>query len=143
MTPLWIALILIPAGALMLFSVIKSAWPKPPEVDEDDIWDEPSEEDFAEDAEPKEIVDISEGDGRPAPSRPPITMTSRGIPKKPAALPARAGSKVANSKVAKSEPASRDRMTVENLKKISPTKPAVESGPTVAANGEPIKPKRR
>lgn len=121
----------------MLIYVVKSAWPKPPEDDEDDIWDEPSEDDFGDDAEPEVIADISGGTGRPAPSRPPITMTSRGMPKKQAALSPKAG-----SKVAKSEPTSSDRMTVANLKKISVTGPAVKSGPTVAANGEPIKPKR-
>lgn len=140
MTPFWIALILIPAGGLMLFYVFKTAWPKPPEDDADDIWDEPSEEDFDEDAEPKEIVDISESaDGSPRVNvgRPPITMTSRGTPKKPVALPAKA-----TTKPAKAASSDISRMSVENLKKISVSKPEAKNGPTVAANGAPIKPKR-
>lgn len=137
MTPLWIALILIPAGAAMLFYVFKTAWPKPPEDDDDDIWDEPSEEDFDDDAEEKEIVDIEAGTARPNVGRPPITMTSRGAPRKRSELPARP-----SIGVAKTEPASSDRMSVANLQKIAEKGPAVKSGPTVAANGQPIKPRR-
>jgi hypothetical protein len=140
MTPLWIALILIPFGAFILVWVFVTALTPPvEEVDEDDILEEASEEDLDRDAESREIVDISDGDGtaRPNVGRPPITMNSSGVRRKPAALPAKAG-----SKVAKSAGAASSSNTVASLPKIAEAKPAVKSAPTVAANGMPIKPKR-
>jgi hypothetical protein len=139
MTPLWIFLTLTPFGVFILIWVFVTAL-KPPveETDDDDILDEAPEEDVDGDAE-KLIVDISDGADRPGPaaSRPQITMTSRGTPKKPAALPEKAVSKVAKSAGAPSS-----STTVASLPKIAEVKPAVKSAPTVAANGMPIKPKR-
>lgn len=130
MTPLWIFLICFPFGAFILIWVVATAM-KPYVVEEeedDDILEEA--EGYEDDDEEQVIVDIADGTGVPAPSRPQITMNASGVG---------AGRRASGAAKSGAAPTG---TAVASLKKTSETKPAVKSAPTVAANGMPIRPKQ-